>query len=118
MSEMNEIPAAVDDSVREFLRTRSKALFGNRDRLEVAAAIASASSGAVNAAELAYALELPNNRIRAQLRGLAEAGLLDVMPRDGSGRVWFIRVDHMFWSACIELRAQWEREHERSQRFG
>jgi hypothetical protein len=100
---------------REFLRSQSKVLLGNRDRLEVACAIARSDSDAVNAAELGYALGLPNNRVRAQLQALTSVGLLEVMPRDGSGRLWFIRRHSSFWNACVELSEAWEREHSRRQ---
>ncbi len=94
--------------IRDRLREQSKALFGNRDRLEVAAAVARSDLDAVNATDLAEVLGgLPNNRIRAQLVALAHADLLAVMPRDGSGRVWYVRKPASFWSACIELEEHW-----------
>ena len=105
--------AALGSSTHDSLRMQSKTLFGNRDRLEVVVAIARAESDAVNAADLAYLLGLPNNRIRAQLQALASVGLLEAMPRDGSGRIWFIRRQSGFWTACVELSDAWERERAR-----
>jgi hypothetical protein len=112
MEDSGSAPSAPD---REFLRKKSKALFGNRDRLEVATEVARSESAAVNAADLSYALRLPNNRVRAQLIALASVGLLEAMPHDGTtGRVWFIRRQSQFWSACVELTDAWERERARS----
>ena len=92
----------------EIARVRSKSLFGNLDRLEVAVAVASSALDAVNATDLTEALPgLPNNRIRAQLVALANVGLLQAMPRDGSGRIWYIRKPALFWAACVELHKQW-----------
>jgi hypothetical protein len=89
---------------RELLREHSKLLFGNRDRLEVAVAVARSEDGLVNATDLTEVLtNWPNNRIRAQLVALAGAGLLQAMSRDGSGRIWYLRTPALFWDACIEL---------------
>ncbi|HET9592312.1 MAG TPA: hypothetical protein VFP17_05280, partial [Solirubrobacterales bacterium] len=77
------------------MRNRSKALFGNRDRLEVAVVIAHALDGMVNATDLSREIELPNNRARAQLLSLREAGLLDVMPTT-LGKKWYRRRQHPF----------------------
>jgi hypothetical protein len=94
---------------REFLREQSKLLFGNRDRLEVAVAVARSEQNSVNATDLMQALSgWPNNRIRTQLVALAGVNLLKAMPRDGSGRIWYVRKDALFWAACIELAERWE----------
>jgi hypothetical protein len=93
---------------RQRLRERSKFLLGNSDRLEVAAAVARSEDDAVNATDLVQVLDgLPNNRIRAQLVALAQAGLLDAMPRDGHGRIWYVRKPTKFWDACVELEERW-----------
>jgi len=80
------------------VRRVSKALFGNADRLEVINFIASSTDGLVYATEISESLRIPQNRARAQLMALAEAGLLESLPRDG-GRAFFLRKDHSLWSA-------------------
>lgn len=93
---------------REIWRERSKSLFGNLDRLEVAVAVAQSKDNVVNATDLVDVLPgWPNNRIRAQLRALAAADLLVALPRDGSGRVWYRRKPALFWEACLELDSRW-----------
>jgi hypothetical protein len=93
---------------REILREQSKQLFGNLDRLEVAVAVATSPLDSVNATDLCEVLPgWPNNRIRAQLIALARVDLLQVLPRDGSGRVWYIRKPSLFWNACLELHERW-----------
>jgi predicted transcriptional regulator len=114
MSTMSAGPPDLDAPEREFLRHQAKLLFGNRDRVEVAIAIARSNTGMVNAAELSYEIGLQNNRIRAQLKTLADAGLLQEMPREASGRVWYERRDSSFWDACLELQGAWERKYLRS----
>jgi hypothetical protein len=74
----------------------------------VAVAVASSALEAVNATDLTEVLPgWPNNRIRAQLLALAKADLLEALPRDGSGRVWYIRKPTLFWNACLELHERW-----------
>lgn len=105
---MDERVSISEETERDRLRERSKQLFGNRDRLEIALAVARSEDGTVNATDLARALEgWPNNRIRAQLVALSNAGLLSAMPRDGSGRIWYVREPALFWKACIELEERW-----------
>jgi hypothetical protein len=101
-------PPATADLNLEVLRTRSKALFGNMDRLLVAVAIADNPDRAINATDLGWQLRLANNRVRAQLVAFAEAGLLEV-PSGGTGdrKRWYLRVDSPFWDACRNLAAMW-----------
>jgi hypothetical protein len=100
---------------RERWRECSKSLFGNLDRLEVAVAVAQNADRMVNATDLVSVLPgWPNNRIRAQLRALAAAGLLDALPRDSSGRVWYRRNPALFWEACLELESRWRSGDERA----
>jgi hypothetical protein len=94
---------------RERLREKSKLLLGNRDRLEVAVAVA-ASDGIVNATDISRQLDMANNRVRANLLAFAEAGLLDEPPPSHSGRRWFIRRSTPFWSLCLELYDDWAHE--------
>jgi predicted transcriptional regulator len=88
------------------LRERSKLVFGNRDRLEVATAIARHADGWVNATKLAAELGIVNNRVRAQLVALTEAGLLEASPPDDRVR-WYLRKESPFWDLCSALALDW-----------
>jgi len=96
------------DQAREQIRKRSKTLFGNRDTLEVAVAVASSSDGVVNATDIGFDLRLAPNRVRAQLASFVDLGyMMDSGTKDG--RRWFVRLDSRFWSMCLELYADWGR---------
>jgi DNA-binding IclR family transcriptional regulator len=84
------------------LREKSKALFGNRDRLEVLAAIARSQDAAVNATDLALELGILNPRVRTQLIALAEAGLLAPAPTEDVKR-WYVKRESPFWGGCLDL---------------
>jgi hypothetical protein len=100
--------ASLSSPERERLRYNSKRLFGNRDRLEVAAAIGGSADPVVNATDLSADLGMVNSRVRAQLIVLSRAGLLDEFPNipDQSKR-WYLRRDSPFWDACIDLLNHW-----------
>jgi hypothetical protein len=100
-------PPNISGQEREHLRARSKALFGNRDRLEVAVAITLSPDGAVNATDLAKVTGLANNRVRNQLLVMAAAGLLAEMPPGGEHKRWYVRQDSPFWQACLDLYEKW-----------
>lgn len=91
---------------RAAIRLRSKRLFGNADRLEVAVAVAQ-STGVVHAQELADDLGISSPRVRAQLLAFAEAGLLHILPRTGLVQN-YERLEDPFWSAAVELVAAWD----------
>jgi hypothetical protein len=99
-------PPQLVPEVRERLRARSKLLFGNRDRLEVAAAIAANDDALVNATEFQWKLGIANNRIRAQLIALAELDLLTDGTTDG-GKRWYLRLDSPMWECFAWLYEQW-----------
>jgi hypothetical protein len=91
----------------EDMRRRSKALFGNRDRLVVIAAV-SHSDGIVCAADLERRTELANNRVRAQLIALTDAGLLAQDRREPRDRTqWYRRIPSPLWAACAALYEDW-----------
>jgi len=92
---------------RAQLRQRSKRLFGNADRLEVALAVAE-SSGLVHAQELADRLRISPPRVRAQLLAFVEAGVMRVLPRDGL-RQNYERIDDPFWSMITDLVPRWRK---------
>jgi hypothetical protein len=81
------------------LRDRSKRLYGNADRLQVAYAVAK-SSGVVHAQELSDALLISPPRVRAQLLTFAEAGLMRVLPRSGHIQNYEM-VKDPFWAVTV-----------------
>jgi Fe2+ or Zn2+ uptake regulation protein len=98
-------PTSLPTETRERLRAHSRALFGNLDRLEVAAAIA-ASDGMVNATDLQWQLRIANNRVRTQLVVLAELGLLQHVEMETRKR-HYLRIESAFWPTCLDLYGQW-----------
>lgn len=88
------------------VRARSKLVFGNADRLQVAAAVARASSGVVHAQEISTLLGISPPRVRSQLLALSAAGLLRQLPRHGM-TVDYERVDDPFWDAASALEEHW-----------
>jgi predicted ArsR family transcriptional regulator len=96
----------VSSSARERMRTRSKLLFGNGDRLEVALAVATSTDGVVNATDLSWELRIANNRVRAQLLALTQLGLLEPGPPDDRKR-WYVRRPSSFWQTCVDLHEAW-----------
>jgi hypothetical protein len=99
---------ALPEDARARIRARSRALFGNLDRLEVMAAIAASVDGVVNATDLQWQLQIANNRVRAQLVALTELGLLQQVPTEARKR-YYVRIDSPFWPTCLDLYAQWSR---------
>jgi hypothetical protein len=93
---------------RDLLRHRSKVLYGNADRLEVAVAVARSSSGVVHAQELADELRIAAPRVRAQLRAFVEAGVMALLPRHGQ-TVDYERCADPFWEGIEATVAGWER---------
>jgi hypothetical protein len=90
---------------RASIRHRSKRLFGNADRLEVALAVAQ-STGLVHAQELADELGISPPRVRAQLLAFVDGGLMHVLPRSGLVQN-YERLQDPFWAAVVELVAVW-----------
>jgi hypothetical protein len=96
----------ISPTIRTRLRERSKVLFGNVDRLEVAVAIARSEDGVVNATDLSWDLRIANNRVRAQLVTMASLGLLTPVPLD-SRKNWYQRSESSFWQTCLDLHEAW-----------
>jgi hypothetical protein len=103
-------PARLDARRRERIRQRSKAMFGNLDRLDVAVAIELSDDGLVNATDLSWDLRIANNRVRAQLLALTELGLLRPEPADRAGKRHYLRIENPFWQTCLELYRDWTAE--------
>jgi DNA-binding transcriptional ArsR family regulator len=89
----------------------SRLLFGNQDRLVVAAAIAGAEHGTIYGRNLAEQIGITDNRVGLQLKALAEAGLLTRLPQIGGDRiVYYERVESVFWKlvgSLAEEIAEW-----------
>jgi len=91
---------------RTLLRERSKRLFGNADRLEVALAVAESPSGVVHAQELADRLRISPPRVRTQLLAFVEAGILEILPRSGQVQN-YERIPDPFWASTEALMRGW-----------
>jgi hypothetical protein len=102
-------PTSLSKKAREHIRANSKTLLGNRDRIDVAVAIALSEHGAVNATDLADELGLVNSRVRTQLLAFAEVELLSEIPPAGELKRWYLRQDSPFWQACLDLYLEWIR---------
>jgi hypothetical protein len=109
MDSIFTLPAILSDETRMRVRARSKILFGNRDRLEVIAAIAASPEGIVNATDLQGDLRIANNRIRAQLVVLADLGLLRPAPSGAGGKRHYVRIESPLWTTCLSLYEWWIR---------
>jgi hypothetical protein len=85
------------------LRDRSKAMFGNQDRIEVAVAITRVELGLVNATDLHRDVDVAVNRIRAQLLALTAMGHL-AKTGDQDGKRMYLRVDDgdPFWAFVVD----------------
>ena len=90
---------------RRRLRDRSKTLFGNADRLEVAFAVAQ-SSGVVHAQELSDQLSISPPRVRTQLLAFCAAGLMEALPRTEL-KQYYERLDDPFWVAVALVTESW-----------
>ena len=95
---------------RSDIRDRSKRLFGNADRLEVALAVAE-SSGLVHAQELADQLGISPPRVRAQLLAFVAAGVMQDLPRNGLLQN-YERIDDQFWVSIKMLMDNWTQSAE------
>jgi hypothetical protein len=95
-----------DSGTRSQLRQRSKRLLGNADRLEVAVAVARSSDGMVHATELSNELGISTPRVRAQLLAFTEAGVMNLLGRQGQS-VWYQRLPDPFWDAALTLHEAW-----------
>jgi len=114
-SEKHEQAKVVDDNAPELVmrlagrsspasgvetevRGVSKLLFGNRLRLEVAAAVATEPTGQVYGRALAERLEINDNQAAGELKALEAAGLLRRLPqKDRRGPILFERLPSAYW---------------------
>jgi DNA-binding MarR family transcriptional regulator len=85
------------------LSLRSKALFGNRHLLAMAAQIAVGDQEFVPR-DLETGLGLPPSTVHRSLAALATAGLMIRLPRGrGEREQRYRRLEHSFWQAAREL---------------
>lgn len=91
----------------EEARKVSKALFGSRYRLEVAAAVAAWNTELLYAREVARALGLSDNLVQIELRRFEAGGLLFRLDRvAGQQQQYFQRLDSDYWDLCVRLLRQ------------
>jgi len=89
-----------NDQVREI----SKALFGSRYRLEVAAALADIEPSVLHVRGLAEQLALADNLVRLELLHFEGAHLLVRLPRPpGQQQQHFERMSSAYWQLAREL---------------
>jgi hypothetical protein len=87
----------------EDLRTLSKRVFGNADRLPVAIAVARSEEGIVCATDIGWEASISPARAGAQLRAFADLGLVAALPVEPGRKRWYWRQPSPFWETCIAL---------------
>jgi hypothetical protein len=86
------------------VRQLSKVLYGNRYRLEIAAAIGLLDTDVFHAKEVADGLGMPHNVVSQQIKCFVEVGVCEDMPAiDGHRNRYFRRLDSPYWQGCITL---------------
>lgn len=104
--EAHLLPRPPKDLPREALlavRERSKKMFGNQDRLEVALAITRVELGKVNATDLHRNVEVAVNRIRAQLLHFQSLDLLGATENElGKHMFKVLDPDDHFWKFVVD----------------
>lgn len=87
-------------------RDFSKAVFGSRYRLEVAAEIASGHNEVFYNRDLALQLGVAENLVRQELKHFLDAGLIARLERvPGQQAQYYRRVQHPFWTSVREISA-------------
>jgi DNA-binding MarR family transcriptional regulator len=86
------------DPIRRF----SKAVLGNRHRLEIARAIAEETKGRVSARRLARELGLADSLVQPELKRLSALGLLRPLPKRGA-ELFYERRQFKFWTAMTDI---------------
>jgi len=82
----------------------SQGLWGNQDRLPVAAAVGETDPADLYAQKLAALVGIPENRISLQLRMFVNLGLLVRLPKaGGERRVYYQRTNQPFWNAVGKM---------------
>ena len=95
---------SLPDRIRSQLRDVSKALYGNRYRIEIVVHVAAQRSGTFYARPLALKLGLSDNVVGTELHKLEQAGLLRQVPsRDGGPRIFYERLPSCHWSNTTQL---------------
>jgi hypothetical protein len=94
------------DNVRDAIRDKSKALLGNRYRLELGLAVAGTPKLFAHA--LARELGLPDRTVGEELRRLEAGGLLRRMPdrAPGQARIYYERLPSCHWENLEQLATE------------
>ena len=90
----------------EHVRAMSEVLFGQRYRLELMVAIASAPDGLVCLTDLAQQLSVTASNLQRPLHDLARCRLLSRLPPDGSKRRYYQRSESLAWAFAVEIASQ------------
>lgn len=97
----------IDPDVSAARASLSVSLFGNQDRLTVAAAVAHSQPGDLYGQSIAEQTGLPQSRVGPQLKRLVQAGLLTELPRvGGDRRVFYERHASVFWDLAPSLQEE------------
>lgn len=88
---------------RERLRDLSDVVFGQRYRLEVMAAIATADDGIVCLTDLARSLDVTPSNLQRPLQSLTTAELISRLPSGDSRRRYYRRNPSLAWEFALEL---------------
>ncbi|WP_433828650.1 ArsR family transcriptional regulator [Actinoplanes sp. CA-015351] len=86
------------------VRQVSSAIFGNKYRLELLLALASAADEGICVKDLADACDAPTSVFQPQLRALMSAGLVRRLPQLGQNRrVFYALTDMSTWTGLRRL---------------
>src|SRR4051812_2260198 len=119
MSEDLDHVTQVSRAVRA-ARAASRALYGGAQyRIEIGAAIAELSEPrVVTTAQTVRAISgISRQSVHHELRALEAAGLLTREDLPDRREVYWVPVDSLYWSSCLELRDRAEERLDRRQRF-
>lgn len=96
----------VDTDQRDQLRRLSRALFGQKLKLELMLAIANAEDGIVCQTDLAKTLDVTISSLQRPFESLVISQLISPLPDADSKFRYFVRNPSALWAAAIELGIQ------------
>lgn len=96
------LSSLLDEVAVEYIRERSKVLYGNRHRLEVVVAIAR-TSGPFYQRELSNVTGIPDSQIKAVLEPLADAGLVRAITGNRGMAKYYERMPSVYWQGAEDL---------------
>lgn len=106
----------MDEDQREHLRALSRALFGQKHKLELMLAIANAEDGIVCQTDLAKALNVTMSSLQRPFESLVSAELVTPLPSAESKYRYFVRNPSALWAAALELGEQTTQRRSASKR--